>query len=89
MNQAFQSLHEHEQRDVVLTLLQPSMLKFLAAMASEITNAKAAMGLPNVADSGACQQYVADIARQQERYNLVYEIQQLVQLNAHRFIREH
>ena len=89
MQTAFQSLHEHEQRDVVLTLLQPSMLKFLAAVANEITNAKAAMGLPNVADSGACQQYVADMARQQERYNLISEIQQLVQLHAHRFIKEH
>ena len=88
MQSAFQSLHEHEQRDVVLTLLQPSMLKFLDGLAQEAMDTRARMTLPNVIDASACQQYVADVAKQQERLNFVRELQALVQNNVKRFVRE-
>ena len=88
MQAAFQNLYEHEQREVVLTLLQPSMLKFLDGLAQEASDTRARMVLPNVAEANACQQYVADVAKQQERLNFVRELQALVQNNVKRFVRE-
>lgn len=88
MTSAFQTLYEHEQREVVLTLLQPSMIKFLEALAQEASDTRARMVLPNVAEASACQQYVADVAKQQERLNFVRELQSLVQNNVKRFVKE-
>jgi hypothetical protein len=88
MQHILDKLATHEQREIVLTLAQPSMVKFLDAILTDAKQMRHQMTLPQVSQAANCQQYVADMGRLRMREEVAGELVTLLQMNLHKFMQE-